>query len=163
MIPKGRQTSVAVTRPASVVVTIRTGPPPSRLPSSGRSTQWRRMITTAARGIRIPNWGLMIAAIVVRMAARSDLPRHSSRTASTRKSVPTESTWAQTALSNQVTGTSRKTPAAAMAPRRLAPSSAAREKIASARARSAKIAGSLSRSPIGMANACETRPSAHRT
>ncbi len=93
-----------MTSPAIVVVTIRTGPPPSRLPSAGRSTQWRRMMTTAARGIRMPNCGLMIAAIVVRIAARSDRPRHSSRTARRRTSVPTESTWAQMALSNQVDG-----------------------------------------------------------
>ena len=101
---------MAVTRPAIVVVRD-----PDRAAARGgcrrpgRSTQWRRMITIAARGIRIPNWGLMIAATVVRIAARSDRPRHSSRTARRRTSVPTESTWAQTALSNQVTGTRRKT------------------------------------------------------
>ena len=161
--PNGRQTSVAVTSPAIVVVTIRTGPPPRLLPSSGRSTQWRRMMTIAASGMRIPNCGLMIAAIVVRTAARSDRPRHRSRTARRRKSVPTASTWDQTALSNQVIGTNRTTAVATSAFLRDAPSSAARANTARARARSAAMAGSLRRDPIAIPVASLTRPSPHST
>ncbi len=80
------------------------------------------MMTTAAIGTRIPNCGLMIAATVARTVAGIIRPRQSSRTARRRKTVPTESTWPQIELSNQVTGLKR-TKAAPISPERLLPPS----------------------------------------
>ena len=62
------------------------------------------MTTIATIGMRIPSCGLMSAASAARIAARSGRSRHSSRRASSSTTTPTESTWPQTTLSNQVTG-----------------------------------------------------------
>ena len=67
----------------------------------------------------------MIAAITVRMAARSGRSRHSSRRPSRRKTTPNESTWPQIELSNQVMGLTTTTSAPRRAARRPAPSSRA--------------------------------------
>ena len=71
------------------------------------------MVTTATSGMRIPSCGLMIAAMTVKIAARSGRSRHSSRRPSSRNTTPNESTWPQTTLSNQLIGLRTATNAAA--------------------------------------------------
>jgi hypothetical protein len=81
------------------------------------------MTTTATIGMMIPSCGLMSAAIMARTAARSDRPRHSSRRESSSTTTPTESTWPQTTLSNQVIGLMITIAAPIRAARSLPPSS----------------------------------------
>ena len=73
--------------------------------------------------MRIPSCGLMSAAMTAQNAARSGRSRHRSRRPSRRKTTPTESTCAQTALSNQLIGFMTATNAAVSAMRRRPPSS----------------------------------------
>ncbi len=110
----------------------------------------------------MPNWGLMIAATVVRTVALAEWPRQSSRTARSKKRVPKESTWPQTALSNQETGFRTKKAAPTSAPARGAPSSRAMDQTSQPMPTSARIGGSLMRSPIPPI-ACPTRPTSQRT
>ncbi len=64
--PNGRQTTTAVRNPASPVVRIRIGRPVrSGSPNPPAGHRARLMTTTATIGIRIPSWGLMIAAMTV--------------------------------------------------------------------------------------------------
>ena len=115
-------------------------------PPAGQSA--RRIVTTATIGTRIPSCGLMSAAITVQIAARSGWSRQSSRTPSRRKTTPNESTWPQTTESNQLTGLATAITAARSAARRPAPSSLAIDQTSQPIATSAKIAGSLIRSPM---------------
>ena len=87
--------------------------------SSGSETgqSARRIVTSARIGIRIPSCGLMSAATTAKIADRSGWSRHSSRRPSSRKTTPTESTWPQTTLSNQLIGLTTATNAAARATR----------------------------------------------
>ncbi len=113
-------------------------------------------------GMRIPNCGLMIAATVVRTVAGTMRPFQSSRTARRRTTVPTESTWPQTALSNQVTGLNRTRPAPRSAARRPPPRSRTIHHTTKAIAPSAMIGGSLIRSPAPPMK-LPTIPTSHRT
>ena len=64
--PNGREIATAVRNPASPVVRIRIGRPVrsgSPNPPAGHSA--RLMTTTATIGMRMPSWGLMIAAMTV--------------------------------------------------------------------------------------------------
>ena len=81
------------------------------------------MTTIATIGIRIPSCGLISAASVARIAARSGRSRHSSRSASSSTTTPTESTWPQTTLSNHATGLTMTIRAPIRAARSLPPSS----------------------------------------
>ena len=122
--PNGRHSSDRRQKPARPVVRIRigarSGAPrrgsgragrrrggrrPRRPPSGSAAGQSaRRIVTTATIGIRIPSCGLISAATTAQIAARSGRSRHSSRRPSRRKTTPTESTWPQTTLSNQLIG-----------------------------------------------------------
>ena len=113
-------------------------------------------------GTRMPSCGLTIAATTAKNDARSGRRRHRSRRPSRRKTTPTESTWAQMALSNQVTGLTRNRIAPIRAARREPPSSRTNEWISQATATSATIAGSLIRSPMPP-SALPTMPTSHRT
>ncbi len=70
------------------------------------------MVTNATIGMRIASWGLMSAAVTARIAARSGRSFHSSRTASSRNTVPKLSTWPQITESNHVIGLTITTNAA---------------------------------------------------
>ena len=111
----------------------------------------RRMVTTARIGMRMPSWGLMSAAMTVKIAARSGRSRQTSRRPSSRKTTPTESTWPQTTLSNQVTGLSTATRAAPSASDRRPPSSRIIDQTSQPIARSARIAGTLIRRSVDAA------------
>ena len=89
-----------VARARGLVGGASTAPPRDR--ATGHSA--RRIVTTATSGTRIPSCGLTIAAMTVKIAARSGWSRHSERRPSSRKTTPTESTWPHTTLSNQKTG-----------------------------------------------------------
>ncbi len=69
--------------------------------------------------------GLISAATTARIAERSLRPRHSSRIASSRNTVPKLSTWPQTTESNQVIGLKITTAAAMLARRSVTPRSRA--------------------------------------
>ena len=71
-------------------------------PPSGHSA--RRIVTTATIGTRIASCGFTRAATTARIAARSLRAFHSSRTDSSRNTVPKLSTWPQITESNQVIG-----------------------------------------------------------
>ena len=73
------------------------------------------MTTNATMGTRIASCGFTSAAVTARIAARSRRPFHSSRTASSRNTVPNESTWPQMTESNQVIGLTSTTIAASRA------------------------------------------------
>ena len=93
------------------------------MPKPPRGQNVRRITTTATIGMRMPSWGLMMAASAARNAARSGRSRHSSRSASSSTTTPTESTWPQTTLSNHVIGLNTTIAAPRRAVRSLAPSS----------------------------------------
>ena len=57
--------------------------------------------------IAIPSWGLIRAAMTARTDETSGCSRHRARTLRRRKTIPTESTWPHTTLSNQEIGTNR--------------------------------------------------------
>ena len=78
----------------------------------GTGQSARRIVTSARIGIRIPSCGLISAATTAKTADRSGWSRHSSRSPSSRKTTPTESTWPQTTLSNQLIGLTTATNAA---------------------------------------------------
>ena len=100
----------------------------------------------ATIGTRIPSCGLVTAAITVKIAARSGRSRHSSRMPSSRKTTPTESTWPQMTLSNQVIGLTTAIAPASSAARGPAPSSRVIDQASQPMATSARMAGSLMRS-----------------
>ncbi len=113
-------------------------------------------------GTRIPSCGLTMAATTAQNEARSGRRRHRSRTLSSTKITPTASTWPQMALSNQVTGLTRKRAAPMSAARREPPSSRTIEWMSQATTTSETMAGSLIRSPMPPI-AFPTTPSSHRT
>ena len=133
--PNGAAIATAVTSPARPVVRIRTGPAARRSqpkpvgrgassspqPPAGHSA--RRIVTTATIGTRIASCGLISAATTARIADRSLRPRHSSRMASSRNTVPKLSTWPQITESNQVIGLKMTTAPAMVARRSVTPSS----------------------------------------
>ena len=144
--PNGAARMTVVINPAMAVVRIRIGRPVSRsqtrnrpsgpgrgsMGSGGASSPYppaghsaRRIVMMATSGTRMPSCGLMTAAIIVKIAARSGRSRHSSRRPSSRNTTPNESTWPHTALSNQLTGLRTKNRAASSATDWRAPSSRA--------------------------------------
>ena len=135
--PNGAASATAVRNPATPVVRIRSGPAARRShprpegagasssPQPPAGHRARRMVTTATIGTRIASCGLMSAATTARIAERSLRPRHSSRTASSRNTVPKLSTWPQITESNQVIGLKMTTAAAIVARRSVTPRSRA--------------------------------------
>ena len=127
--PNGADSATAVTKPATAVDRIRIGPlhpplppepgwraaqPPTR--TRRRATGPRRIVTAATIGTRIASWGFTRAATTAKIAARSLRAFHSSRTDSSRNTVPKLSTWPQMTESNQVIGLSTTTAAAMRRP-----------------------------------------------
>ena len=133
--PNGAAITTAVSSPASPVVRIRSGPEVRRSqpkpdgagaassPQPPPGHNMRRIVTAATIGTRIPSCGLISAATTARIAERSVRPRHSSRMARSRKTVPKLSTWPQITESNQVMGLKMTTAAAIVARRFVTPSS----------------------------------------
>jgi hypothetical protein len=105
---------------------------------------------------------LISAAMTAKIAARSGRSRHSSRSPSNRKTTPNESTWPQVTESNHETGLTTAITAPIRAARRLAPSSSAIDQTSQPIATSARIGGSLMRSPM-LPVAWPARPTSHRT
>jgi hypothetical protein len=120
-----------------------------------------RIVTTATSGTRIASCGLISAAITAQMAARSGRSRQSSRSPSSRKTTPNESTWPHVTESNQVTGLMTNSAAPNSAARRLAPSSWAIDQTSQPIATSARIGGILIRSPMPP-SACPMTPTMYR-
>ena len=158
--PNGAAITTAVRRPASPVVRMRSGPAARRShpipegagasssPQPPAGQRARRIVTTATIGTRIASCGLISAATTARIAERSPRPRHSSRTASSRNTVPKLSTWPHTTESNQVIGLKMTTAAASVARRSVTPRSRAIAYTTYPSAMSVRIAGSLIRSPV---------------
>ncbi len=188
--PNGRQSRKVTARATRPVVTMRIGwsvrrsqartlsSQPSRggssavvgrvgasVASSGSETgqSARRIVISARIGMRIPSCGLISAATTAKIADRSGWSRHSSRRPSSRKTTPTESTWPQTTLSNQLIGLTTATNAAMRATLRRPPSSRTIDQTSQPMARSARIAGTLIRATPTPPIACPTSPSTHRT
>ena len=127
--PNGADSATAVAKPATAVDRMRIGPwsrrshrnpdgagaPSDPKPPSGHRA--RRIVTAATIGTRIASCGFTRAATTAKIAARSLRAFHSSRTESSRNTVPKLSTWPQTTESNQVIGL-RTTTAAAIVERR---------------------------------------------
>ena len=99
----------------------------------------------------IPSCGLTTGATTAHTAASSGRFCHSARTPRSMNTTPTESTWPQTTLSNQVIGTNRNSPAPARASRSDPPSSRIIDQMSQPMARSERIAGILTRSSPGTA------------
>ena len=71
----------------------------------------------------MPSWGFVMAARTAKTVARSGRSRHSSRTPRSMNTTPTESTWPQMTLSNQVIGLKTTNAAATRPALELPPSS----------------------------------------
>ena len=171
--PNGAASRTAVTKPATAVLRIRIGPRvrrshPRPVRSGSGSSPYapsghsaRRITTNATIGTRIASCGFTSAATTARIAARSGRSFHSSRTASSRNTVPKLSTCPHTTESNQVIGLTRTTIAASRARPTVTPRSSTMRYTTYARTTSVMIAGSLIRSPTPP-SVLPTMPTSHR-
>ena len=104
----------------------------------------------------------MIAAMTVKIAERSGWSRHSARRARSRNTTPKASTWPHTTLSNQLIGLNTATAAPPSASRSRPPSSRIIDQTSQPMARSARIGGTLIRSPMPP-TASPMMPTSHST